>query len=113
MENRFLPPQKDICKTFIAQDFIILGYAVLHLHKLHLGRIQSILGFVGWFDLGKKKEKRKPMDSGHFKHLQHMFGIKSSWGPWGLFPPEGLCGWAVYQGWERPLGLQGSGAGPC
>lgn len=59
MENRFLPPQKDICKTFIAQDFIILGYAVLHLHKLHLGRIQSILGFVGWFDLGKKKEKKK------------------------------------------------------
>lgn len=50
------------------------------------------------------------MDSGHFKHLQHMFGIKSSWGPWGLFPPEGLCEWAVYQGWEPTFGLQGSDA---
>lgn len=45
--NLIFSPQKDICKIFIAQDFIILGHANLHLHKLHLGKIQSILGFGG------------------------------------------------------------------
>ena len=41
----------------------------MHLHKLHLGGIQSILGFVGL--TFRKMKKRKPQDSGHFKHLQH------------------------------------------
>lgn len=31
----------------IAQDFMILGSAMLHLLKRHLGGIQSVFGFVG------------------------------------------------------------------
>ena len=81
---------------------------MLHLHKLLLGGIQSILGFVGL--TFRKKKKRKPQDSGHFKHLQHMFGIKSSRGDRGLSLAKGSCGRGVYQGkkvdvpaaWLRP-----------
>lgn len=60
---------------------------MLHLHKLRLGGIQSILGFVGL--TFRKMKKRKPQDSGHFKHLQHVFGIKSSQGAPGAFSHQG------------------------
>lgn len=47
----------------------------------------------------KRKERRKPRDSGHFKHSQHVFGIKSTrWGGVGCSLMKGSCRWAVYQG---------------
>lgn len=64
----------------------------MHLHKLQLGRIQSILGFVGLTLKSQKgKKKESPGIVGrHFKHSQHVFGINSThWGWGGVFFHEG------------------------